>query len=133
PKSARGRSKSRAALRKFCIKSPSRPKSRWICDPHERRRQTSGSVLVRRRRTGAAGGQRSQSCARARRVPRPAPQVRAARVFLGSAQRKLERRELGVQVEELGGHEHMIGFEFSWGLRNVARLAWCCSKDDVDR
>jgi len=38
-----------------------------------------------------------------------------------------------VPAEFLDLHPKFAPLEFSWGLRNVQRLAWCCSKDDVDR
>lgn len=38
-----------------------------------------------------------------------------------------------VPAEFLDLHPKFAPLEFSWGLRNVDRLAWCCSKDDVDR
>ena len=38
-----------------------------------------------------------------------------------------------VPAEFLDLHPKFAPLEFSWGLRDVHRLAWCCSKDDVDR
>lgn len=38
-----------------------------------------------------------------------------------------------VPAEFLDLHPKFAPLEFSWGLRNVDRLTWCCSKDDVDR
>lgn len=44
-----------------------------------------------------------------------------------------EANHVLVPAEFLDLHPKFAPLEFSWGLRNVARLAWCCSKDDVDR
>jgi polysaccharide pyruvyl transferase WcaK-like protein len=38
-----------------------------------------------------------------------------------------------VPADFLSMHPKFAPLEFSWALRNFARLAWCCSKDDVDR
>lgn len=38
-----------------------------------------------------------------------------------------------VPAEFLDLHPKFAPLEFSWGLRTAGRLAWCCSKDDVDR
>jgi polysaccharide pyruvyl transferase WcaK-like protein len=38
-----------------------------------------------------------------------------------------------VPAEFLHLHPRFMPLEFSWGLRGIERLAWCCSKDDVDR
>jgi polysaccharide pyruvyl transferase WcaK-like protein len=38
-----------------------------------------------------------------------------------------------VPAEFLALHPRFAPLEYSWGLQKVERLAWCCSKDDVDR
>jgi pyruvyltransferase len=38
-----------------------------------------------------------------------------------------------VPAEFLDLHPRFAPLEFSWGLRDMPRLAWCCSKDDIDR
>jgi len=44
-----------------------------------------------------------------------------------------EAEHVLVPHEFLALHERFAPLEFSWGLRDQRRLAWCCSKDDVDR
>ena len=38
-----------------------------------------------------------------------------------------------VPAEFLPLHPRFAPLEFSWGLSHLERLAWCCSKDDIDR
>lgn len=38
-----------------------------------------------------------------------------------------------VPAEFLPFHPRFAPLEYSWGFENFVRLAWCCSKDDVDR
>lgn len=44
-----------------------------------------------------------------------------------------EAEHVLVPHEFLALHERFAPLEFSWGLKDQRRLAWCCSKDDVDR
>ena len=44
-----------------------------------------------------------------------------------------EAEHVLVPAEFLELHPRFAPLEFAWGLDADARLAWCCSKDDVDR
>ena len=44
-----------------------------------------------------------------------------------------EAEHVLVPAEFLPHHPRFAPLEYSWGLKGLARLAWCCSKDDVDR
>lgn len=44
-----------------------------------------------------------------------------------------EAKHVLVPAEFLALDRRFAPLEYAWGLEGTERLAWCCSKDDVDR